>query len=231
MKKDTRLFSISDDKLRQHGETVAMSIGNDIGEFTAFDSTFDPAYDAVILNVINDLNAMKSDQVVIDEMTEYTQNSNDALAACNTAFRTISFFVRKTFPDNAAVQNQFGLNDIKNARKDQSKMVRFMDDLIIVCGKYGDTLIKGGCNPALIDSLPELREALNKAETAQEKFKKDRGLMTQERVLKLNELYRLLIPVSEIAQIIYADNEAKLSRYTLPRPKSSSNSDDDLIVA
>ena len=52
--------------------------------------------------------AVKSDDVVIDEQTEKTTLVNKALAACNTAYKTIAHFVRKVYADNKPVQNQFG---------------------------------------------------------------------------------------------------------------------------
>lgn len=231
MKKKARLFSFSDVVLMQHGAMVVKFLPEDLIDFIKFDSTFLPDYPAGIYTLISKLKTLKSDKVVIDEMTELTQTSNDALAACNRAFRTIGFFVSKVYKGNVAVQNQFGFNDIRAARQDHGRMIRFMDDLILVCKSYRQALIDGGCDEAVVDSLPTLRDQLQVAETRQEKFKKDRGLITQERVEKLNALYELLVPVSEMAQIMYADDPARLSRYTLPRPKSSTNSVADLVVS
>jgi len=189
------------------------------------------SYPSTINEAVNVVTNMKTDMVVIDEMAERTLNVNNALAACNRGFRTVKFFVLKAFPDNKAIQNQFGLNDIRKIRNDQTGMVVFMGDLIQITTKHREALIAEGCSEALLDELQSLQKNLQDTKTAQEMFKKERGLKTQDRIEKLNELYNLLKPISEVAQIIYADDEARLARYLMPLPKSSSNSEDDLIVS
>lgn len=231
MGKNDRAFNLNDATLQQHGSTVAKTLPQDADMFKAFDSTFAEDYPGLIDACLADVQSIKTDMVVIDEMSEKTEAVNNAMAECNTAFRTIKFFVAKAFPDNKAVQNQFGFNDIRKLRNNQTGMVVFMGDFIKVVSSYRNQLIAEGCSTELIDSLPLLHNKLKEAKTAQEMFKKERGIITQERVEKLNELYDLLAPISEMAQIIFADDEARLARYLMPRPKSSTNSEDDLIVS
>ena len=97
-----------------------------------------------------------------------------------------------------------------------------MESLAVTALRYKSDLVEAGCKEAIIDALPAQAEDLKTANTAQEKFKKDRGLITQERVIKLNEIFELLSPVSKIAQIIFADNPAILAKYTLPQVKKKS---------
>jgi len=231
MSKNDRLFNVTDSTILQHGKTVAVTLPQDVGDFITFDSTMNDSYPSTIDEAVNAVIALKTDMVVIDEMAEKTLAVNDALAACNKSFRTIKFFVLKAFPDNKAIQNQFGFNDIRKLRKDQSRMVMFMSDFIQIVAKHGDALIAEGCSVAVLDELPVMLQNLQNTNTAQEMFKKERGLITQGRIEKLNELYSLLKPISEVAQIIYADDVARLARYVMPLPKSSSNSEDDLIVS
>lgn len=231
MAEKTRQYTISDAVLLEHADTVKASISDDISNFTAFDSTIPAEYADQIGTAIDAVLAVKSDQVIIDEQVELTQNLNDAMGACTNAFRTIAFFVRKVFDGNTAIQNQFGFNDIHKVRNNQAKMILFMDSLVETAQKYQNDLVAAGCNEAVITSLAEKAAALRTANTEQEKFKKDRGLYTQERVEKLNELYKMLVPVSEIAQIIFADDPARLERYLLPKPPGSNDAPDDLVTS
>ncbi len=231
MSKNERLFAVSDADMIEHADTVKATLPEDIGDFTAFDNTLSAEYPATIGTAIDNVLSVKSDQVIIDEQVEKTQNLNEALGECSNAFRTIAFFTRKAFDGNTAVQNQFGLNDIRKVRNNQAKMVLFMDSLAQTAQKYQAELVAAGCNEAIITSLPDKADALRQANMEQEKFKKDRGLYTQERVEKLNELYKLLVPISEIAQIIYSDDPARLERYLLPKPKGSVDAPDDLVTS
>jgi len=220
MPRNERIYNIPDADLLQHSKEVATVIKEDIQDFKQFDATFQDEYPTTIQQAIDTVKAMKTDMLVIDEMAEKTTAVNEALSACNRAYRTIKYFVEKAFPDNKAVQNQFGFNDIAKFRSDATGMIVFMGDFITIVSKYKTQLTQQGCNELLLDSLSALRDLLQNTKIEQELFKKERGLITQKRVDKLNELYRLLSPVSEVASIIYSDDQARLARYAFPRPKT-----------
>jgi hypothetical protein len=224
-----RLFKMPEAHLLQHAEMVASMYPTDVVDFSAFDSTFTIDYAATIKNSINAVTALKSDQVVIDQMAEHTQHVLDAMGTCNSDYKTVAYFVRKAFKNNKAVQNQFGFNDIEKARSSQPKMILFMEEHAGTAAEHKVDLIAQGCNALLIDKLIVDAQNLKEANTKQEKFKKERGVITQDRVNLLNKVYLLVKPLSEIAQIIYNDDAARLAKYSLPKPKSSQNSADDLI--
>ncbi|WP_439183354.1 hypothetical protein [Carboxylicivirga taeanensis] len=235
MKKTERTYNLSDAVLLRYGNRIAEVIPEDFEAFKTFDTTFPDSYQADLKTSLASVMALKTDMVIVDEMAEKTQAVQEAMAACNSAFRTIKFFVNKAFPGNTAVHNQFGFNDIAKARRNHGTMLLFMGDFTKVTQSYRTALLEAGCSEGLLDSLPQLHQELQEAETAQELFKKERGLLTQQRVEKLNELYKLLTPVSEMAQIIYANDEARRARYSLPSPNastpSSSNGADEVTDA
>ncbi|WP_075591556.1 hypothetical protein [Labilibacter marinus] len=226
---EVRNFNVADSKLISHGGVVASALPADIEDFKAFDNKFSETYPETIQAVVDEVLGLRSDNVVIDEMTELTQVVNDSLAACNTTFKTVRFFVKKAFPTNKAIQNQFGLNDITKIRANVPKMIVFMQDLDGVVQKYKTQLEASGCNGSELDKVSALAEKLRQDNINQEQFKKERGVITQERVDKMNSLYDVLKPVSEIAHIIYSDNSAKLSIYAMPKPKSSTDSEEDIL--
>lgn len=230
MSKTERSYNLSDANLQQFSAVVGETLPKDIADFKHFDSTFPDTYPQTIKDALAEVQAIKTDMVIIDEMAEKTQAVNNAMGACNTSFRTIKFFVLKKFPGNVAIHNQFGFNDIRKVRNKHALMVVFMDDFIKVTNNYKTELVEAGCSETLIDNLPQQLDNLKQSNTDQEMFKKERGLITQDRIEKLNELYNCLVPVSQMAQIIYADDEARLARYRIPSPKSASNSEDDLIA-
>lgn len=228
---EQRKFNVADAIMLSYAGVVSANLGEDLPAFKAFDSTFFDDYPKRINDSIRDIKSIRTDNVVIDEMTELTEIVNATLSECNTAYKTLRFFVKKAFADSKPVQNQFGTNDIEKVRKNVPKMVVFMQDLKGMVQKYKAELIAAGCNEAVLDSIGPLCTKLNKDNIKQEQFKKERGVITSERVDKLNELYDLLQPVSEIAHIIFEDASAQLAKYALPTPKSSNNSEADLIVS
>ena len=215
MSANERLYTVSDAAMLLRAETVNASLPEDIADFTAIDTTLDETYPTTISSALSNVLAIKTDQVIIDEQAQLTENLLAKSKECSTGYRTIAYFARKAFPDSPAVQNQFGLNDYEKARDNQAQMILFMESMAATAQRYSAELIAEGCSQATIDNIAALATGLKAANTAQEKFKKDRGVITQERVIKLNELYKLLTPISEVAQIIYADNPAMLAKYVL----------------
>ncbi len=224
-----RLFKIPEALLLQHAEVLAKMFPTDAADFRAFDSTIAEDYGTTIKDAIDAAIGLKSDQIIIDEMAEYTQHVLNAMSNCNLSYKTVAYFVRKAFKGDKAVQNQFGFNDIEKVRKSQPKMVLFMEQHAGTASKYKSDLLSEGCNEEVINQLLTNAEELKAANVAQEKFKKERGIITQERVKRLNHLYQLIKPLNDVAQIIYSEDQARMAKYTLPKPKSSQNTPDDLI--
>ena len=215
MSTNDRLYNYTDAAMIQHAETVNVSLTEDIADFTSFDSTVTETYPTSITSTLTEIKAIKSDQVVIDEMAALTEATTQKMQECSKSYNVIAYFARKVFASSPAVQNQFGLNDYKKINRNQPKMVLFMYSLASTAASYATELVAAGCNQSEIDKLPTLASELKDADTAQEKFKKDRNLITQNRVIKLNELYKSMVQLSDIAQIIYVDNQAKLAKYLL----------------
>lgn len=229
MSQNERQFKVPEATLLEYAEVVAEMFAIDAADFIAFDSTFTVEYGISIKNAVGAVTALKSDQVIIDQMAELTQNVLDAMSTCNTDYKTVAYFVRKAFKNNKAVQNQFGFNDIEKVRKSQPRMVLFMEEHAGTAMEHKTELVAQGCTETLIDKLLLDAQNLKLANIKQEKFKKERGVITQERVKLLNEVYMLLKPINDVAQIIYSDDAAQLAKYSLPKPKSSQNTVNDLI--
>jgi len=217
-----RYYNFADSELLQHASTVAQTLPRDIEAFIDFDSTLTKTYADTIKTSIKVIQELETDRVIISQLAEKTQLVNNALAACNTAYRTIKFFVAKAFADNKAIQRKFSANNYAKLRQDHAAMILFFGDLIVIAEQYRAELIAAGCNAAVIDSLENLKINLSSAKSKQELFKKERIVLTQHRVDKLNDLYKLLVPISELAQIIFNDNSARLASYLLPKSKSAS---------
>ena len=231
MSMNNRKFNITDGRLLEYGNSVASFLPGDMEDFKSFDSTFGQHFINELKTGIEDFNQVKSDKVAVDEQTELTDQVRESMEKCNHAFKTVAFFARKAFDGNDSIQNQLGFNDIAEARGNQLKMIEFMVSLAKTAAKYKDQLTEAGINPEVIDSLPDLHKELTEANNKQEMYKKERPSLTSERVERLNKLYDLLLYVSDMARIIYADDPAQLNKYKMPTPRTSTDSEDDLITS
>lgn len=97
---------MSEAGLLEHAEVIAEIYPTDAVNFVAFDSTFTVEYGTIIKNAVSAVTALKSDQVVIDQMAKLTQDVLNAMSTCNIDYKTATYFVRKAFKNNKAVQNQ-----------------------------------------------------------------------------------------------------------------------------
>ncbi len=231
MNKIYRKSPLPDAVLYEHGSKVVVSLEDDIKDFSAFDSTIDGGYINTLQGALDGVKDVKKDEVVVDEQNQLTEGVNRKMAECNQGYKTVAYFVRYTFDGDKGIQNEFGLNDIKGARNNQPKMIFFMDSLAKTAAKYKDQLVEGGMNPDTIDALPKLAKELYEANQRQEQFKDEREEITQERIHRVNALHEPLARISDIAKIIYADDPAKLNKYLMPTPDSSTNSEEDLVTS
>ncbi len=230
MAKIYRIYNISDAILLEHSERLVGVIDKDIPKFSKFDTTINSSYSGSIKIAISKVYEIKSDTVIIDEMSVKTERLLSVHGECNRAYSTIAFFVRKAFPNDKNMANIFGANDIANVRKSKERMAPFMNTLEKNVAEYRDKLITAGCKEDVINSIPNLREKLIKASNDQDRYKNERNIYTRERVIRLNELYKKVAILSEIAQIIFADNEPLLKRYKLPSPAGTTKNNDNLLA-
>jgi len=226
MSNNDRMYSTSDAEMLETADVIAASLNDDIADFTAFDSTLTADYVTTVQGAVGRVKEIKPDNVVIDEMSEWTQKVDAAMKKSSDAYSNLAYFIRKAFNGNVAVQNQFGLNDYKKIRNNQAKMVLFMETLGDQATAHHDDLVAAGCSEGVITTVSEVATELSESNIGQEKFKKERGVLTQERVKRLNEVYQLLVPLSEAAQIIYRDDPARLSKYTLTSAKPAGGADE-----
>ncbi len=228
MKTLRRLYNLPDSILLQFSELLVEALPTDIGYFKEFDSKFMASHADDIQADIDIIYNIKTDAIIRDELSEYTDDVVKALDNCNRCFKSIIYFVAKAFPDNIAVHNQFGKNDIDKVRNNQADMVMFMENLEKTTSKYRNQIIDSGCSPNLIDKIPVYKNDLLEKNRKQEIFKKERGIITQDRLLACNKLYKKVKQVSDIAKIIFSDDPARLSKYSLPTMKSSTDSPQDI---
>ena len=87
--------------------------------------------------------------------------------------------------------------------------------------KYSAQLIAQGFTQTKIDEIGSIKTALDAANQKHEAFKKDRGVLTQERVGKLNTAWQRMQDVCNAAKYVYPENYAKQTRYIISESKGT----------
>jgi hypothetical protein len=94
-------------------------------------------------------------------------------------------------------------------------MVQFMETLFGVATKYKTELIANDYSQAAIDEIVTLTDALRQDNKTQQLKKKERPTETRKRIETLNTFYGFGQQAAGLAQLIYADNYARLHMFRL----------------
>ncbi len=219
MSKPTELarnYQLADAVMLEAAKTTHGFLLEDLQDFNSFNPLFEQGYADDWLDYINVAETVTKDDVIIDQMAGLSAAVEAAMKKCRDKFQTLKFFIEKAFPNNTAVWNEFGYNNYDNARKTQPGMIQFMVGLHAVATKYKTQLFGVNFTQAKLDEILTFKTELDTANLNQELFKAGRPALTQDRIIKLNKVWDILVEVGKAGKIVYSNNHAKYNRYLLP---------------
>jgi hypothetical protein len=211
----TRIYTGSDGNMIAKCRTIHSIFLTEVGAFTNFDTTLDVAFGALWLQQIDAAETVVRDSTIIDQQVALTDSVLACMEDCKQKYGDVRFFVRKAFPKNRSILNEFGNNDYRNAQRNQGKMVLFMDGLLKAATKYTSQLIAKGLSQTEIDEIETKGKALRDANVAQEALKRGRPVLTDDRIEVLNTCYSTSLMVSEAAQRVFVGNASKIKQYKI----------------
>lgn len=211
-----RNYSISDPDMIQDARTKRETYSEDVADFTAYDPDFDDAYGIAFEAAIDTAEATDDDETITDQQIQLTNAVTTEMNKCREKFQDSKPFVVKAFPADVAIQNEFGFNDYKKAQDDQAVFTKFMLKFHKVATKYKVPLIAKNYTQLMIDAILTRYEALRDADIAQELFIKNRPVITQDRIQKMNAAWEIEKVICTAGKRVYKNNFAKYQRYLLP---------------
>ncbi|MBI5214461.1 MAG: hypothetical protein HY960_01770 [Ignavibacteriae bacterium] len=215
-KEVVRLYTMADSDMMQVSEKTREAFIEDNADFQAFDPDFKDPYAANWQSEIDAAKSVPTDNVIVDTMTILTTATENAMELCRNKFQSMKFFIEKAFPNKTSIWNEFGYNDYDRSRTSHPLMISFMRDLYAVAQKYSAELIAKNFTQAMIDEIGTLLNQLNSSDTAQEAYKGTREVLTQNRIILLNQVWTTTVTVCRAGKLIYMNNYAKYQRYVLP---------------
>jgi len=221
-----RNYRGSDAYMTATSRTIRQLFSDDIADFTAFDATLDAAYLAAWLTKIEAAETVVRDSTLLDIQVQLTTQVNGLMQTSRDKYYDVRYFVKKAFPKNIEVLNEFGANDFRRDSRSQPRMVQFLDGLHKAADKYKTQLISKGLLQTEIDEILTLRTSLSDSNTAQEAMKRGRPVLTDDRIEVLNTCYDATKTVIDAAQRVYKDDEAKRNAYRYDDTGSGNNSNE-----
>ena len=222
-----RAYKGSDDYMLETSNTLHSLFLANVADFTALDTTLTAAYGTTWLAAIDAAGTVVRDSQVKDILAQHTNDVLAQMELCKIKYNEVKFFANKVFPKDKARQAEFGTDTYIDARRSQSKMISFLDEMHKACVKYQAQLIAGGLTALKITEIQTLRTNLQNLNTTQESYIKARPVLTQDRIIILNTCYDYTRTVIEAAQVIYYNDMARRNQYIyLP----SQEADDSEVI-
>lgn len=222
-----RNYNGSDDYMVETSATLQSIFLANLPDFTAFDTTLNAVFATSWLNAINAAGTVLRDSQVKDILAQRTDAVLAQMELCKIKYNEVKYFANKVFPKDKARQDEFGTDTYNQARQSQSKMISFLDEMHKACVKYQPQLIAGGMTATKIADILVLRTNLQNLNTSQESYIRGRPVLTQDRIIVLNNCYNITKTVIEAAQVIYYNDVARRQQYVyLP----SQDTDDSEVI-
>jgi hypothetical protein len=209
----TRKYNGTDAFMTESARVNYNLVNSDLAKFTAFDSTINATFMTAYLAAVVAAETVVADSAISDQQVQTTENVLSQMDLARAKYNEVKYFVQKAFPNSAATQGEFGLNDYMDARRSESKMIQFLDEMHKASVKYQTQLVAAGYNAPAIAAIQTIRTDLLNKNTTQEVFKKQRPKLSEDRIKILNAAYDRLTQVNAAAQIIYMTDYAKQRQF------------------
>jgi hypothetical protein len=216
-----RKYNITDTEMFEQSSLKRGFFLEDKTALVAFDSDFDDPFAADWLAKIEEAEALPSDEIIEDQLTQLTDDVDEQMDICRGKFQDSKYFIEKAFPGKPKIWNEFGFDNYRQVRNIQKDMVHFMDDFHNIAQKYKVPLIAAGYPQLTIDEIKTFRDNLHAANQAQEEFKKKQPVKTEERITVYNETWDFMVRVCSAGKIKFKSSYAKYQLYLLPPGEES----------
>jgi hypothetical protein len=208
-KLEIRKYKGDDSTLIQRCRTVAEHFKKYKAQFIAFDVAFDdPFYDNWQAQIL-ECESHPTDEMVDDDLRQHTQDADKARDNCFTAANGLVYYVKKAFPDDLRILQEFGFTERKLARAKNLNTVVWLTVMRKMANIYDAELTAANMPPAILTDIETARDAYAEKEIEQEIFKRKAIGFTRLRIKKFNKLYHYLHQVHQAAQVVFVKDEER----------------------
>ncbi|MFN8282176.1 MAG: hypothetical protein U0U67_03125 [Chitinophagales bacterium] len=212
-KRVKRIYTTSDAHMSVSAGVMHKLLETDIAVFTAFDNNMNAAYLAEYNAAVVAAEAVVRDSTIKSVQAEKTETVETVMEKARKKFHHVKFFVKKAFENSIATQHEFGLKDYGKLRDNTTKMIGFLDLMHGKCVLHSAPLIAAGFSAAGIAEIETIMNELSASSLQQHAAKKERPVLTDERIVTLNTCYSFMAQVNAAAQLVFSNDYAKQKQY------------------
>lgn len=221
----TRLYAVTDAKMLSSSSLFSSKLIKDIAAFTAFaPKDFPTGHEAAFEERVREAHAIPGDEIIRLELSKRTQHIADVDKELRLVFKNVRFYIEHTIKD-AQTLKQFGIGTFSKLVKNSDSLILFMTRLNPALVPYKAVLIAAGCSEALLNNLATQTESLIEARNAQAEYKIVRAKLTIQRLVILNEIWKIMQCISDSDKIMAQVVPGWTESYFLPHPSPSDEPD------
>ncbi len=217
-----RKYNKSDDLMLEQAQIFHDLLTLDLADFSAEFTSFTAGFVTGFQSAIDAALAIPLSEFELGQLESYTEDVENAMEACRVQYQRLLRYVRIIYPNSPGKVAVFDPDGYEAIRKSQTRMYPFMTNAYSFANAapYKALLIAEGFVQTEIDKLETLAEALYDANKTQELYRKELLSKTEERVEALNEVWEIMVKISNASKQVYEESYAKQQQYLL-YPESS----------
>ena len=189
----------------------------DLALFTAFSPSFDVAFAADFLDLIEVADAIPTNQDDLNNQVILTIAVDEQMAVARAKYQKLLVYIGLAFPYSETALLAFGNNTYDKARLLPTKMVNLLQNAHINASSttYKAALIAAGFLQTDIDSLETIADDLQTRYNAQQEYKQHTYRRSEERAIAFNAVWDVMVKINAASKIVFKDSPAKIEFYLL----------------
>ena len=132
----SRSYGIADADMLEFSKTERLIFIEDQAAFALKDSNFGTPFEINWLTLIGAAENEPSDEQRKDQLEQLTGTVLQEMTNCRDNFQDTKRYIKKAFPGNEKIWNEFGFDDYKTVNNGQPEMLQFMKRFHSTAVKY-----------------------------------------------------------------------------------------------
>jgi hypothetical protein len=213
----TKKFSKSYDEALTQAYLFHSEFVLDLASFAAFSPSFDVAFAADFLDLIEVADVIPTNQEDLNNQVILSMAVEDQMAVARAIYQKLLVYVGLAFSNSEAALLAFGNNTYDEARLFPTKMMNLLQHALLNASStaYKAALIAEGFLQTDIDSLDTIEHDLNTRYSAQQVYKQHTYGRSEERAIAFNAVWDVMVKINAASKIVFKDSPAKIEYYLL----------------
>ena len=213
-----RNFSGPDSKVYEQAERVALNIPAYRGALQArYRNTMTDAYFDAIFKAIDVGRSLPSDIAMRGVQAKYTADLEPLFKRFDVIFQDIELSAVSAFPDEPAVQSEFGINRKSEIVETPATLHVYLSDFPHSWSRYGARMLAADCPDSIPADIAVLEKDLTACKSLQGAAKVDRHGMAFDRAANVNGLWAALLKLESHTEKLFGRGSKEALLFHLER--------------